>query len=121
MSFWKTKIVKTRKLHRCAFCGSVIPVKFNAEYNTGLHDGEFQSYYFCMFCKEFTEKYECDLADGFSTGEMYDYIDETCTCNNRLHPIKHDIKEGVLEFDYDDCEIVVKMSYEEFFKRGDKL
>ena len=75
MSFWRnTKIKRTRKKHRCMFCSRVIKIGDPAEYNAGIWEGDFQSYYFCDRCRKFIEKYNTELSDGFSGGDFTEYI-----------------------------------------------
>ncbi|MGE5437503.1 MAG: hypothetical protein ACM3O3_09780 [Syntrophothermus sp.] len=118
MSFWRNKIVKTRKDHKCAFCSSVIPKGFNAEYNCGLYEGDFHSFYICEFCNKFIEEYNCDLSEGFDSRELYEQMDELCECGDRLYLVENDIKNSFLEFECDECEYYNrKISYEDFFTR----
>ena len=75
MSFWKTTAIKaTRKPHRCAYCGRLIPTKSPAEYNAGIWEGELNSYYLCERCTKFIKHYNVDLSEGFSPGDFIDVV-----------------------------------------------
>lgn len=44
------KTVKTRKAHRCTWCGEQINVGASAQYRTGVWDGDFFSEYYHPEC-----------------------------------------------------------------------
>jgi hypothetical protein len=49
--FNNTKIVTTRKPHRCYCCGQSIEAGSQAEYSAGKFDGRFYAFYICDDCK----------------------------------------------------------------------
>lgn len=78
MSFWNSKKVKkTRKIHKCEFCFRTIQTGKSCNYESGIYEGEFQSYYMCDRCIEFISKHDIDLSDGFCGGEFWDCVQNT--------------------------------------------
>lgn len=61
-AFCETKHVKTRKDHKCIFCGRVIPKESKDIYHWhGMFEGEFQSEYACNWC----EDHQNDMVDAW--------------------------------------------------------
>jgi transcription elongation factor Elf1 len=78
MSFWNSKKVKkTRKIHRCEFCTRKIPIGSSCSSESGVYEGDFQSYYLCNRCNTYINSKEIDLEDGFSYGDFFDFIYES--------------------------------------------
>lgn len=58
--FYCEEHVKTRKPHRCEFCGRIIPSRTpNILHWKGMWDGEFQNSYACNWCED-NQKYLVD-------------------------------------------------------------
>jgi hypothetical protein len=71
-AFCTTKHVKkTRKPHRCEFCGRIIPAgTLNILNWAGLYDGDFQNSYACHWCEE----HQSQLVDDWDN-EILDFWD----------------------------------------------
>lgn len=110
---WKSKIVKTRKQHKCAACGYTIPKSFIAEYNKGLWDGEWQYYHLCEICIAFFKKYEkeLDLQDGFTDDELYNGLDYY------LNLSLIDINYSKNEIIFENKEVEISMKINDFIKK----
>ena len=64
-------IKKTRKPHKCVFCGRTIPAGSPNIYNwAGLYEGDFQNSYACNWC----EDHESRLVDTWDN-EILDFWD----------------------------------------------
>jgi hypothetical protein len=64
-------IKKTRKPHRCIFCGRTIPEGTENVYNwSGLFEGNFQNSYSCHWCEE----HQSRLIDDYDS-EILDFWD----------------------------------------------
>jgi hypothetical protein len=59
---FQSRVVKTRKKHRCIFCWASIPVGESARYMAGVQDGEFQSDYGHAECYTAWET-DCEFND----------------------------------------------------------
>lgn len=74
----KTGKVKTRKEHKCEFCGDDIPKGNSAYFVSGIYSGEFINYYWCLRCKDFIDNHEeCFNSiqeNGFEYKEYYDWL-----------------------------------------------
>lgn len=70
----RSKIVKTRKEHKCFGCFSIIEIGSNAELNVNVCDGSIYHIYFCEKCLYHQEKYcnnckdKCKDIEGFPEG-----------------------------------------------------
>jgi hypothetical protein len=109
MSFWNTiEIKKTRKPHKCAYCGRIIPYGSSCESNSGTYEGDFCYYHICNRCVKFIYVYNCDLEDGFSEGDFYDYINDLSVacpeCTSLYHDHEWDNTCMICEYECDDCK-----------------
>jgi hypothetical protein len=70
--FCNTKhIKKTRKPHRCVFCGRLIPAETSNIYNwNGVFNGDFQNSYACNWCEDHQNR----LVDDYDN-EIMDFGD----------------------------------------------
>lgn len=74
MSFWDSKkIKKTRKPHRCEYCGAEIPVGSSCDNEVGTFEGDFNNYYLCNRCLVFMDLYR-DASNGDELGGIDDEI-----------------------------------------------
>lgn len=75
----KCGLVKTRKEHKCGFCGEDICKGNEAYFVSGIYDNEFINYYWCKRCKEFVDSHsECFDSiqeDGFEYGDYWNWLD----------------------------------------------
>ena len=72
MSFWENrKIKKTRKDHRCEYCGAKIPAGSSCENNVGTYEGDFNHYYLCERCLVFMDMYRDN-----SESELGNFVDD---------------------------------------------
>ena len=118
MSFWNSKqIKKSRKDHKCEFCGRKIPKGSSCKYEAGVYEGDFQSYYLCNRCVEAFSEWDIDLSDGFSCGEFYDYAYEhklaDCPeCNSSNHR-ESEWSEDTMscEYECDNCDHIWTADY----------
>ena len=54
--FWNSVIVKkSRKKHRCEYCGAVIEIGASYSRESGKFEGEMQDYALCLRCKKLLE------------------------------------------------------------------
>jgi hypothetical protein len=64
MSFWNSKTIKkTRKQHKCEFCGRIILIGSSCSSESGTYEGNFQHYYLCNRCVKFIDVHSCELED----------------------------------------------------------
>ena len=98
-AFCETEHVKTRKDHRCIFCGRVIPKGSTNIYHWhGMYDGDFQNSYACNWCEDNQKRFLgddneiCCFWDTIREDIFYDKIQE-------LEKIDEDL-ELELEGDY---------------------
>jgi hypothetical protein len=106
--FWESKIVKTRKIHRCAFCNTIIPKNSFCEHNKGLWQNEFQNYYLCTLCNYVIYKLKPDLEDGFDCYELHNEFDYKLDIS--LHELDY-YKNYIV---FEENEIVKEMKICEF-------
>lgn len=111
------KIVKTRKQHRCAACGYIIPKNFKAECNKGLWEGEFQYYHLCEICIAFFEKYrdKLDLIDGFTDDELQNGLDYFLDLS--LIDINYIKNEIIFEKYIADKKVEISMKIDNFIEK----
>ena len=115
-TFTNSKIVTTKKVHKCACCGREIPKKSIVEYTDGMFEGEWMSFYLCAFCKDNVSKFTDDFDNSISTDMFYEWFtDEYIT--GIFHDSKA-VKNKTGGFDivdeYDDtinCTIELRLSY----------
>lgn len=63
--FWSSVIVKkSRKKHRCEYCGAVIEIGSSYSRESGKYEGEMQDYALCLRCRKLLDSndptWECD-------------------------------------------------------------
>ena len=68
MTELKCKKVKTRKPHRCVWCGEWVGVGDEAQYRSYVFEGHLNSDYLHPECYEAMKKDPDDLEDGFDFG-----------------------------------------------------
>ena len=94
--FCDVKIIKkTRKPHKCVFCGRIIPVgSQNIEHWHGLHDEGFQCSYACHWCEKHEERF---ISDNWVDDEILDFWEclEEDIFSKELQPYRN--KNGRLE------------------------
>lgn len=75
----KCGYVKTRKVHKCEFCGEDIQKNSEAYFTSGIYDNEFVNYYECKRCNDFINNHEeCFNSiqeDGFEYGDYWYWLD----------------------------------------------
>jgi len=108
MSFWESKkIKKTRKLHRCEYCGALIPIGSTCNNEVGTYEGDFYNYHLCERCVSFMDIYrdktESELGDFSDELANTDLLDcPVCNkCNHREYDFK-DNKQSI-SLECDDC------------------
>jgi len=119
MSFWESKKVKkTRKLHRCEYCGAMIPIGSSCNNETGTYDGDFNNYYLCNRCLTFMDLYR-DKSDeelGEFTEELMntDLLDcPGCkSSNHREYDFQDNMQNVKLECDDCNHKWTVDLSFE---------
>ncbi len=67
-----TKMVKTRKSHRCWGCGKEFPPGTQLECATEVEGGHIMSIYWCDTCLKFADAFDFwdGISDGIDIGEM---------------------------------------------------
>jgi hypothetical protein len=76
-TLYESRVVKTRKPHRCCECDLEIPTGSQAQKTDGLWDGDFSTVYTCLKCQKIWDyifenpELECLC---LVHGEMYDAI-----------------------------------------------
>jgi DNA-directed RNA polymerase subunit RPC12/RpoP len=82
---YKSKLVTTRKKHKCVECGNRIAIAEKAEKVDALYDGGFQTFYTCLQCQEIInfirQDHDDDLLKELKDnlcchGELYELLDE---------------------------------------------
>jgi len=118
----KKIIKKTRKDHKCIFCGSVIPKNSpNIYYYCGKSDGNFQGSHVCNWCEK--HMYELCGDDGYILdfwealkcnifGELFEKYDEKeCECDSCEGVIESVTTRDYLIFECDECGEVYHREY----------
>ncbi len=107
MSFWESKAIKkTRKEHRCEYCGAKIPAGSSCRNEVGTYEGDFNHYYLCHRCVLFMNRF-VDKSDRDWLGEFLDALTGTdlLDCpkckhwNNRDREFTEDMQAVKLECD----------------------
>lgn len=121
MSFWESKkIKKTRKQHRCEYCGADIPIGSSCRNEVGTYEGDFNNYYLCERCVVFL-----DLFKDNSESELGSFVNDLFESNILSCPEcgehnfrEYDFKDNMqaIEIECDDCEAkwTVDLSLERF-------
>jgi hypothetical protein len=76
MSFHSSKIVVTKKEHRCTGCYDTFPAGTKMKKVSGHFDGDFYYGYLCNTCSEFLNKYSKEYSidtEGFLEGSLKDF------------------------------------------------
>lgn len=86
MSFHKDReIKKTRKPHKCFFCGGRIETGSPAVYFSGVYDGEFYDGHFDKTCDEIykylNKFYRDGLDEGLEPNSISEWMDGVTDCN----------------------------------------
>ena len=123
MSFWESKkIKKTRKLHRCEYCGAWIPIGSSCNNEVGTYEGDFNNYYLCERCMTFMDIYvdKSEYELGEFSEEVYNSNLLNCpkckSDNHREHKWSDNMQNIGLQCD-DCCHIwVVDLSLEAITK-----
>jgi len=108
MSFWESKkIKKTRKLHRCAYCGGIIPIGSSCNNEVGTYEGDFDNYYLderCLvFMDLYTDKTETELSNLDDDLQNTDLLDcpKCKKCNHSEY--EFDDTKQKLNLECDNC------------------
>ena len=73
-----SKIVKTRKPHKCWGCAKEYPAGTKMKYCESVDQGEFTNTYWCDSCEKIRGKLESwEQSEGFAFGELLEYEKET--------------------------------------------
>ena len=128
MSFWESKkIKKTRKPHRCEYCGAKIPIGSSCRNEVGIWDGDFNHYYRCLRCVLFMDMFR-DRQDeelGCLHDEVMDGNLTDCpkceSWNNRNYDWSDDMQSISLECDKCDHKWEVDLSLEALEKLQAKM
>ena len=66
MSFWNSKYIKkTKKKHRCEYCGATIKTGSPCYNEVGTYENEFNSYYMCERCRAVRSELRSDEELGW--------------------------------------------------------
>lgn len=75
----KCSWIKTRKEHKCEFCGEIIQKGEEVHYTSGIYDHAFINYYMCKRCDDFIDTHdECFDSiqeNGFEYGDYWNWLD----------------------------------------------
>ena len=72
--FGSYKHVKTRKPHKCIYCGRVIPVGLKARIFKGMWEGNWQNWYACGFCEKNVEPEYAETSEGINGDEFSEWF-----------------------------------------------
>jgi hypothetical protein len=120
--FVNSKLVKTKKIHRCGFCGRIIPKNTIVTYNSGRFEGEFFRSYLDGFCETYLEINRADYADYGYNEDCFGEIDtwfvyNMCGCVNHMVTMAgNDIKNKKILFECVNCEKETWLPWEEALK-----
>lgn len=115
MSFWRsTRVKKTRKVHRCEFCGGKIDIGESCEYSCGISDGyDFTSMYLCDMCDTIYYELSLDWTEGidewneFMCDAIYDVKCPSCIddaeCSSKDLEWDTDRKAKTISFECNEC------------------
>ena len=77
MTCLSSKIVSTRKPHKCCGCMRTFPPKTRMEYTVSVDGGDFSTAYFCETCQQILSDMDpFDYEDGIREGELIDNYPE---------------------------------------------
>lgn len=100
--FWHSRRVKkTRKDHFCICCGIKLPAGSECNYECGLCEGDFNSYYVCDLCHSWVEKHRNDLDNPFYWDEVQEMMAEEFNDNCSDNCSNYDLEDRECRFD--DC------------------
>jgi hypothetical protein len=111
--FNNTKVVITRKPHKCGFCGTTIPKCQKVEYTSGIYDETWYNYYMCNFCNMYISEIDPDLDEGF---DEYTLSEELDCIGLKFIDIDH-AKEVIKFKNKNNDEITIK--WNDFFEKYD--
>jgi hypothetical protein len=125
MSFWNSKIVKkTKKKHKCQYCGRIIQIGESCSNEVGTYEGDFNNYYVCNRCcnaiDELHIEFDGELGDFYEC--IYDYTD-LCRCpacgsrKNREREWSDDSMSCT--FECDNCDEIWTKDFS--FKKEEKI
>lgn len=121
MSFWNSRHVKkTQKTHKCAYCGSKIPVGSSCFHETGTYDGDFNDYRLCERCGRLINNYRNEFCSENEIGEFTEDLVNTdildCPNCHKARFSEYDFSEDSLsiEIECDNCDhtYTVDLSFE---------
>lgn len=64
------QIKKTRKDHKCLGCREKIPKGTTAFYISGVYEGDFGAYYFCIPCRDYLDRNPLERGDFWCEGDF---------------------------------------------------
>ncbi|WP_066723455.1 hypothetical protein [Sphingomonas pituitosa] len=77
MGFWCSKIRTRRKDHRCETCGQTVRAGEKSWDESGLYQGDFNSYRQCAACKDIVRYFfwrgSFDRLEGYQLNELAEY------------------------------------------------
>jgi hypothetical protein len=79
--FYKTKIIKARKIHICSECKREINPKERYEFISGVYDGVFTEYKTCMDCVSLKDSF---FGSYYFTRIWEDFIENMDDCDWRV-------------------------------------
>ncbi len=91
-SLYRSKLVRTRKKHKCVECGQRIEIAEKVKKVDALYDGEFQSFYTCLQCQEIIEFIRQNTED-----DLLKELNKELCCHGELYDLLY-------EFVFDDRE-----------------
>lgn len=119
-NFTNSKIVKTRKEHRCGFCNRIIPKGFKVKFLSGYFEDSFFNSYLDDFCDNYIdlywEEYSCDGFNEDDFNEIDTWFNYGNCCERIIKMIDNDIKNKEIVFECVDCEKEFRLSYDEALK-----
>lgn len=95
-SLYKSKIVITRKEHKCVECGKRIAIAEKSEKVDALYGGEFQSFYTCLQCHEIIEFIRQDSED-----DLLKELNKELCCHGELYDLLYEFVFDSLEDEED--------------------
>lgn len=84
-ALYRSKLVTTRKKHKCVECGIIIPLASQAEKVDTLYDGCFQSLYTCLKCQEVIDY----IRQYTGEDDMILGLQENLCCHGELYEVLH--------------------------------
>jgi len=100
MNLFEKEIRKTRKIHRCEYCGRIIQKSESAKYVFFVDSGDNGSYYLCDWCNEYIKDIET-RSQGyigefeFSYGDLHEHVREYLH-GRKYEDYKVDTTKGII-------------------------